>query len=588
MMAAWLTALWLVGGALILWRGRAMRWPRVLAWSLMCVAWWMLWPKPSSDPSTVASSTLHVHTDAQANAPQRTGRQVWLPEAQRQGAQEAQAPDFGTAKRWFAATAPDAKVHLHGHGLSERDRSQTATDATTLSLHALHGWRRLHAPARVFLGQPWVVSGEWVNEAKPTTTLTAVLTAPDGRDVTSVPIESGQPWSMEVLPPVAGMHTHHLHIKQGEQTRSSLPLAVFVQPPEPIRVALVMATPSPEWKFLQRYLSDTQSLHSVSAQFTPTMHGQQSWGRAATQPDVVIMAWRQWLRLDDAAQRMWLARVTQEGLGLLFYLQHTPNEASHKQLHDLGLLAQNPQPSKAKNIQWRHQKVASGHSKQPMAWPLTWAKNTRPVRVPHLASSVGAWRTEGQGRLGILAVADTWRWPMWGDSALHQRFWANVIAEISQPSETQPLRVQPAQGREGTRHWVCGAATVAVAYQGKHSNTRMISGEQKQPSAEAGKHCHSWFPRQSGWHQITVLDESSKEKYSQWHHVHPADWAEGLNANQRWQHTQTWHSTIANTTNTKPTRSINTIQIPEHAKQWPWVLLWLLAAFSLWWFERWV
>ena len=179
-------------------------------------------------------------------------------------------------------------------------------------------------------------------------------------------------------------------------------------------------------------------------------------------------------------------------------------------------------------------------------------------------SAIGGWRAIGQGRLGVLPIADSYALVLAGHADAHAELWNAVLATMARPVPASPLRQLPAWTWAGERSALCGLPTGSEAIAPDGTRSSLL------PDPHANQ-CSGWWPQEAGWHRIVAGDDSAGVLV-----IDPAD-ARALHAQATRNATQALHASAD--TGHRATR-------PMPGPRWPWLLGFVLVASLLWWLER--
>ena len=348
-----------------------------------------------------------------------------------------------------------------------------------------------------------------------------------------------------------------------------VPVRVHATPAPALR--LLAGAPGPELKYLQRWAADT----GARMQTGISLGGSVQLGDAPQALDAASLAKLDLLLLDErrlsalpSAQRAAIAAAIRDGLGVLLRMTGPLDANARRALREWGLETRGGERSTT--VQLRDAAPASEDGAMPMApgverFDLAFAGNdVAPLLHAADGSTIGGWRAIGQGRLGVLPIADSYALVLAGHADAHAELWNAVLATMARPVPASPLRQLPAWAWAGERSALCGLPTGSETIAPDGTRSSLL------PDPHANQ-CSGWWPREAGWHRIVAGDDSAGVLV-----IDPAD-ARALHAQATRNATQTLHASAD--TGHRATR-------PMPGPRWPWLLGFVLVASLLWWLER--
>src|SRR5690606_405318 len=113
------------------------------------------------------------------------------------------------------------------------------------------------------------------------------------------------------------------------------------------------------------------------------------------------------------------------------------------------------------------------------------------------AQPLAWWRPLGRGRVGLVALTDSYRLPLAGHAAVHARLWSDLLAGIVR-STTAATPAPPAGPIwAGQRALLCGVDEAAAVIAPDGSRTALAID----PSSGV-RRCAAFWPRIPGWHRL--------------------------------------------------------------------------------------
>ena len=350
-----------------------------------------------------------------------------------------------------------------------------------------------------------------------------------------------------------------------------LPVPVRVQAVPSPALRLLAGAPGPELKYLQRWAADT----GARLQTGISLGGGVQLGDAPPALDAASLAKLDLLLLDErrlsalsSAQRTAIAAAMRDGLGVLLRMTGPLDGNARRALREWGLETRGGERSAT--VQLRDAAPAVEDGATPTApsverFDLAFAGNdVAPLLHAANGSAIGGWRAIGQGRLGVLPIADSYTMVLAGHTDAHAELWNAVLSTVARPLPVSPLRQLPAWAWAGERSALCGLPTGSEAIAPDGTRSTLL------PDPHANQ-CSGWWPQAAGWHRIVAGDDSAGVLV-----IDPAD-ARALHAQATRDATLALHA--SGDAGHRATR-------PLPGPRWPWLLALVLVASLLWWLER--
>jgi hypothetical protein len=570
MSSAWIVAIVLAGAAVLgAWRTARVTQPHrtlriVLQLAAATLVYFLLFP-PSTD-ERFDSATLVVLTPG-ASAEQsvesaRASAAVALPGTNASSSVE-RAPDLGTALRRH----PDVeRIKIVGGGLPARDLDaargfDVQFDAAPLG----KGLVELAAPSIVLAGSVWSVSGRVEGESGGR----IELRDPAGAVVASAPLVGDGAFSLSAQAKHAGDALFALRVvDQAGKPREDVPLPIIAREGEGMRVLLLAGAPDPELKYLRRWavdagvqltsriaVSDGIALRDGTAMLT---------AETLAQTDVVIVDERAWKTLDAPANAL-LTDALREGLGIVLRVSGPVPDDVAAQWQDFGFRIQ--ASDIAQNIAL--ERTAGTQESQPSLSRRAVAvegADATPLLRANDGSPVALWRAEGQGRVAVWWLGDSFRLSLGGDPGRFGTLWSEALTTIARArARVQPR--MPADARVNERSVFCDLAEDAIVEQPDAVHVALSIEK-----SDAGLGCAAFWPSQPGWHTLV----SGNDRWS--FRVRAPDEATALMAAQ----TAAATALLAGHGGSETGVSTRPVPMPR----WPLFLAALIALAVLWWLER--
>ncbi|WP_331041964.1 carboxypeptidase regulatory-like domain-containing protein [Sphingomonas sp.] len=544
---AWARLAWWQASAPRAVRARGWRVGVLAAMQAVCAALLYCTLAPPTTPGAVA--TLIVAT-AQAPRTATAAAIVALPEAPTLAGVE-RMPDLATALRRHPGTA---RIRVVGEGLEPRDVPAVQGQALAFDPpRPPRGLVGLAPPAPAAPGAAYRIGGRVLGVAGGR----VELLDPAGARIDVVPLDADGGFRLTGTARAAGVALARVRVRDAagrSVEEAEVPIRT-VDDPQP-RLLLLAGAAHPEVKYLRRWATDAglavttriAAGAGVVLGDAPVLIDSATLARF----DAAIIDERSWAGL-AAGQRAAVAGAVRSGMGLILRIT-------------------GPVPA-ATSRQWRSLGVAVGSAGKTMPAPLASGVpilNRRTVAssadaVPVWRDARGAvladWRALGRGRVALWAVDDAFALVLSGHGDRYGGAWASALAAVSRARDTRSRDITPLP-RAGERMTLCAISPAARVEAPGDDGALQIDG------SSGG--CAGYWPRRAGWHAL--VDRGQTEPF----YVYPPDALPGVRAQARIEATARLRRMTAPTDAAKAAPGAS----------WPWFLAFLVAAASLWWFER--
>lgn len=504
-----------------------------------------------ANPAAADAGTLRI---ALPEAPAGTGAEL--------------APDLATALRRHPGIRG---LRIVGSGLDVRDVD--AARGLPLRFHPAPrpaGIVDLQAPATVAPGNAFRVHGRIGGiEAG-----TLELLDPAVRVIARTHASADGDFALQGVARSVGAFSFQLRLRDAKgQVRDSLPLPLQVIAPAAPRLLVLAGAPDPELKYLRRWALDAGvGLHtrvSVGAGLVlgdaPVALDDASLRRF----DAVLLDTRSLQALGDAELRA-LTRAIRDGLGLLLRLDAPLSPVVRSRLRGWGYAVDagtRSAPVQLANttLQSAGEPALPGLSRTVAA---VQAGDALPLLRDVQAQPLAWWRPLGRGRVGLVALTDSYRLPLAGHAAIHARVWSEMLAGIARPATAATPTPPAGPIWAGQRAVVCGVdGNAAVIAPNGNRVTLAID------PASGARNCAAFWPRISGWHRLQARNTQTAFV------VLPA--GVGL----AWQAQRRFDATAALAAQSPTVQAARATAVQRGAS-WPWLAAWLALAALTWWLER--
>lgn len=554
-----------------------------------------LFPPPIAHRSDRLVLATRGTTPAQVSAHADDGTLLALPEAPAL-AGVTRVPDLGTALRRHPQAT---QLLVLGHGLVMRDQDAARGRALQFAPAARpRGLIDLQSPSRATLGTRWQVSGT-VN-ALPGGVVE--LLDPAGRRTELVALAKDGRFVLHGQARAPGRARFELRVRDaGGKTIEQVPLSIQIDDGSPARVLVLAGGPGPELKYLRRWAVDAGlSLHTQISVGAGLRIGDPPLAiDAATlrNYDLVLLDERAWRDM-GGARKAALREALRDGLGVLLRITGPLSPGDRRELQQLGFTVEpskDPLTTRLPRSLFDASASAAGEG-QAQTEALAGEAGTlsddalvlkaedstaptfprQPLRVvasdgstllrDNTGQPLAAWRNEGQGRIALWWLGNTYQLALSGQAPVHGRLWGQAFTTLARARGADRPWLQTQDRRPHQRLVACGLADGATVHAPDGQRTRLLI-ENKGETA-----CAAYWPTQAGWH--VLRNQDTQLGFS----VRAPGEAPGLRAQADREATQQLVS--ASGTVSPQARTM------QPGARWPWFLGWLLCSALLWWFER--
>ncbi|TWT17824.1 carboxypeptidase regulatory-like domain-containing protein [Luteimonas marina] len=536
-------------------------------------------------PQPVRAGVMTVLTEGAAPPSQSAGAQgdvvLALPEAPRVAGVE-RVPDLGTALRRHPGTT---HIRVLGAGLVARDRDAAERVAVEyVAPEPPRGLVRLDTPRRPGQGDAVAIAGNVAGVGGGR----VELLDPAGRRIDVVSLDDEGGFSLQALAFAAGPAAFRLRIRDGEGAQvDEVDLPLWIEEAPAPRVLLLAGAPNPETRQLRRWIEDA----GLPLQARVSLGGGMRLGDAApttevlARTDLLIADARAWTDLGDGGRARVLDAV-RAGMGLLVRADTPLPAGALRALRGEGFAIEGgtalqpwqPAMPRLRDEAALRARSGAGSEDAPFDPALADAavpalsrrawRISGPGAIALVAGDAthGAWRAEGEGRIGLWTPVDTFQLALHGRRDLYADLWQPVIAELSRARRSAPPDIA-SDARAGERTAICGLAGDAVVESPDGRAHPLLVDP-----ATGHRRCAAFWPESAGWHRLLAGDA-----------VHPFHVA-AADAMPALRLAQLHESTRALAARSPAQADAGEARRP--GPSWPWFLGWLLLAGVAWWLER--
>ncbi|MFN5703957.1 MAG: hypothetical protein ACK46K_09160 [Gammaproteobacteria bacterium] len=514
---------------------------------------------PSRQAPAGERVVMTAHSDTVGNLPE--GKRVALPEAPARK-EVPRVPDLATLLR----RSPDiGSLLIVGDGLTARDR-ESVTD---------HGIRVLPGAAPVGLVDFWmpesiVIGNRWQLRLRVSGIAGAriELRDPSGALVDAKAIDASGDAALSDIARAAGRVNYQLRVLDSTgKIRESFTVPVAVSQPPALKLLSRSGGPGPDLKALRRWALDAglqlQSHIDLGPGMAVRTEDAAIHADTLAAQDMLIVDERAWQGF-DAGQRRTIREAVGNGLGLLLRVTGPVSAQTTADFRQMGLRIE-----AAALTQSVQMKPDTGSAEWPtltrQALGVSGA-DARSVLVGTQGEALAIWRAQGNGRVGVLLLSDSYRLALAGFGDAHSRIWSSLVSVLARPqSDAPPVR----------RSDLAWPHERVVFCQLQPDANIQSEGEWQELLVETtgmNRGCAGFWPEATGWYTLNS-GENRLPFY-----VHAPKEGEAL------RRTMIRTATLKLATRTPNTAMASQVPIP--GSPWPWFIGWLVASGLLWWLER--
>lgn len=469
-------------------------------------------------------------------------------------------PDLGSALRLYPEVG---RLRIEGEGLTPRDQIPLERPAAFVPSPAPRGFIDLSPPGPVAPGASFFVAGQIGTLA----TGMVELLEPAGVVIDRAEISAGRRFSLSATTRAAGLALFDLRLKDatGRQVeRIDIPVEVRAQ--KQPRVLILAGAAGPEIKYLRRWGQDAGVDLSVEIDVgggvrlgdppTPLVRA------ALAEVDLVVVDDRRWETLSATARSV-LNTAAREGLGLLLRPTGPLSAATRRDWAALGMATSGGGDVQAFQLDGSTLAPAPELTRHDL---IQTGRETVPMIRDKAGAALAIWRPQGQGRVGLWVVADSYALALAGQADRYGDLWSELFSTLARPGEGPGARLSEI-ARPGVR-----AALCAVTGPVRVTDPDGVESRPRLDPATGPAACAAYWPRRSGWHRVVDGDHETA------FYVHPVEAAPSLAQSANRQATLD----LVETAVPRGMRSA----APAPGSPWPWAACLLAVLGLLWWLER--
>jgi hypothetical protein len=488
-------------------------------------------------------------------------------------------PDLATALRRHAAVS---RLGIFGAGLSARDREAVGGRELSFQAAPARGLVDLRAPDSVPLGRQWALSGRaaiatagaaTAGAASPTRRVE--LRDPSGAVVDAVEVDAAGRFALSAEARGVGTVNFELRLLgAGQSVVDTMSIPLVIVGGAPLAVIVRYGDIDPELKYWRRWATDVGLTVGLAAGVTEGVSIQAGDARLTAdtlaRADVVMIDARGWAAL-DVTEKAALRAAIDQGLGLLLRADSTLTADTIADWRDLGFAVSSATTPSSVTLDRKlglHERV-----------PFTAAAVTvdAPTSTVQLqaddATPLAWWRNQGEGRVGLWRLEDSYRLVLLGDQERYAGLWASTLELLARPrAPAAPAPQLPRAAWVQERAVLCGLGSAAHVQPPGDSPAIELTVN---PSG-----CAAYWPGTPGWHRLETGGNA-------W-----PFYVRAANDGASWRAALDTAATaeMATAVNDRPTATARVSAEPSSLHtpmaRWPWLLASLVMTSAIWWQER--
>jgi hypothetical protein len=567
--AALLALAVVAGSARLLWhhgRAAAPRRPRPWRTGLLLLGqasaavllYLAMWPPPSH---TTSNSLAVITANATAGQLARIDpreRVVALVDVPAIGSRVVErVPDLATALRRHPSTT---RLRVIGAGLSPRDLDAVGDLSLGFEPAPLpRGLVELWYPRQVPSGATWRITGRV--HAVPGGYV-ELLDPARRRVARAAPATDGR-FELQAEARAPGRAHFSLRIiDSAQRLLEDIDVPLLAVTDAPLRVLVLSGAPGPETKYLRRWALDAGVDLRSEIVVRPGMRVMRSATSLAPDTlrelDLVIVDERAWRSLGPAG-RADLQAAVREGLGVLVRITGTLPPGELDALQSFGFDVHALELPRTTRIAG----AATEMTRRPLR---VTARDGVPLLRSDSGEPLALWRAEGQGRVALWWLSDSFRMTLDGASAAYGTLWSHALSTVARARGKRGPAFQDVQPRIHRRQVICEVAADA--------SVRTPDGRRVPLLRDPSSGCAAHWPETAGWHALEMAGV-------EWpFHVRAADEAAALAAGEMRSATLA----IAASRTAPSNGAQSSGRVP--GSPWAYLLACLVALGATWWLER--
>jgi hypothetical protein len=185
-------------------------------------------------------------------------------------------------------------------------------------------------------------------------------------------------------------------------------------------------------------------------------------------------------------------------------------------------------------------------------------------------ATLALWRVQGQGRVALWWLADSWKLALGSGRAPFASLWSRTFTTLGRAHASPKPRLS-ADARVGERAVLCNVEAGDGIEDERGQRVNLLMDD----AGAAG--CAGYWPTQAGWH--TLVPGAPDSNAVRWtFHVRGQDEAVSLGRADDARATRD----LLGATDASPPLAVRARPLPR----WPFFLAWLALTAALWWLER--
>jgi hypothetical protein len=439
------------------------------------------------------------------------------------------------------------QLYILGNGIPEYDLKELANISIKLLPNPLpEGIVALQIPSKITTNIPFEIRGTLYTKSPQNQSI--ILSNVAGNlDSMTIKGQGKHTFRLQALAKNAGNYLFQIKLKTADKIIQQENIPLTIRDGKKLRVWILNSSPNFESKYLKNYLGDAGYTVGVRAVISAGKF-KDEWVNAkeqifyfgqnlAEKVDILIIDTDYWYQLGAGEQTYIQQAITASGLGvLIFGNEDITKNNQHPLLRSFALGAY-----KADTLVFSapayQEKAQFALSRLPFRFQANWSV------IPLLQDAQGnvgiAYKVNGNGKVALSLLPETYHMTLAGQRKLYEIFWANLLNQLA-PTET-PSQVWKSEKSfhftDEPTHWTLQTTEkqpIGILKSPADKSEKIYF--RQSPQMEENRQATFWA-KEKGWHSLqTEADSTNPHSF---YVFEPTAWQSikitaQLNANQSW------------------------------------------------------